>query len=67
MENSSNWSTGWDADSSTPYAIKEDHVIVYDNPISIKTKVGTFYRKLRIVICEYILSTFLTIFRSNSR
>ncbi|XP_076241035.1 putative chitinase 2, partial [Calliopsis andreniformis] len=39
VANSENWSTGWDIDSSTPYAIKEDHVIVYDNPISIKTKI----------------------------
>ncbi|XP_076680283.1 putative chitinase 2 [Andrena cerasifolii] len=47
VENSSNWSTGWDADSSTPYAIKEDHVIVYDNPISIKTKIE-FAMKLKL-------------------
>ncbi|XP_031832678.1 putative chitinase 2 [Nomia melanderi] len=38
-KNSNNWSTGWDRDSSTPYAIKEDRVIVYDNPTSIKIKI----------------------------
>ncbi|XP_054004549.1 probable chitinase 2 [Hylaeus anthracinus] len=39
VDNPQSWSTGWDAESNTPYAIKDDHVIVYDNPISMKTKV----------------------------
>lgn len=39
LDNSENWSTGWDNESSTPYAIKDDHVIVYDNPISMRAKV----------------------------
>ncbi|XP_034192124.1 putative chitinase 2 [Osmia lignaria lignaria] len=36
---SNKWRTGWDNNSDTPYAIKDDHVIVYDNPRSLKTKV----------------------------
>ncbi|EFN82567.1 probable chitinase 2 isoform X2 [Harpegnathos saltator] len=33
------WSTGWDNDISTAYAIKQDHVVVYDNIKTIMTKV----------------------------
>lgn len=40
MKDPDNWNTGWDRDSSTPYAIKEDRVIVYDNPTSMKIKVS---------------------------
>nr|XP_012147710.1 PREDICTED: probable chitinase 2 isoform X3 [Megachile rotundata]XP_012147712.1 PREDICTED: probable chitinase 2 isoform X3 [Megachile rotundata] len=36
---SNNWRIGWDDSSNTPYAIKDDYVIVYDNPRSLKAKV----------------------------
>ncbi|XP_043260416.1 probable chitinase 2 [Colletes gigas] len=39
IRNPGNWTTGWDTESSTPYTINDDHVIVYDNPISMKAKV----------------------------
>ncbi|XP_076763527.1 putative chitinase 2 [Xylocopa sonorina] len=34
-----NWRTGWDDKSETPYAVKNDHVIVFDNPRSLTAKV----------------------------
>ncbi|XP_076292557.1 putative chitinase 2 [Lasioglossum baleicum] len=38
MNNKTEWSIGWDEGSSTPYAVKGDKVVVYDNPTSIKRK-----------------------------
>lgn len=41
------WTTGWDNDTNTAYAIKQDHVVVYDNIKSIEAKVFLFV-KLKI-------------------
>ncbi|XP_076656119.1 putative chitinase 2 [Halictus rubicundus] len=38
MNNKEEWSIGWDRNSSTPYAVKGDHVVMYDNPTSVKIK-----------------------------
>lgn len=34
------WTTGWDNYSSTAYAIKKDHVVVYDDRKAIMIKVS---------------------------
>ncbi|CAL7933263.1 unnamed protein product [Xylocopa violacea] len=39
VNNAKDWRTGWDDKSETPYAIKDNHVIVFDNPRSLKAKV----------------------------
>ncbi|XP_043513042.1 probable chitinase 2 [Frieseomelitta varia] len=39
VSRTNNWITGWDDNSDTPYAVDNDHVIVYDNPKSLKAKV----------------------------
>ncbi|KAG7210365.1 hypothetical protein KM043_011900 [Ampulex compressa] len=39
ITNSQSWRIGWDEESSTPYAINDDRVIVYDNPRGFKAKI----------------------------
>lgn len=38
-ENSKDWTTGWDDDSSMAYTINKDHVVVYDDIKSMEAKV----------------------------
>ncbi|XP_033219529.1 probable chitinase 2 isoform X2 [Belonocnema kinseyi] len=40
IDKSKHWTSGWDENSKTPYAISGDQVIVYDNPKSIISKNG---------------------------
>jgi len=37
------WTTGWDNESSTAYAIKKDHVVVYDDRKAMMAKVFRLY------------------------
>jgi hypothetical protein len=37
------WTTGWDNESSTAYAIKKDHVVVYDDIKAMIAKVFLLY------------------------
>ncbi|XP_026300868.1 probable chitinase 2 [Apis mellifera] len=39
ITNVQKWTTGWDDNSNTPYIINDDHVIMFDNPKSLKAKV----------------------------
>ncbi|XP_032672454.1 probable chitinase 2 [Odontomachus brunneus] len=42
---SNDWTKGWDSDTSTAYAIKEDRVVVYDNIKTIMAKVEYVKKK----------------------
>lgn len=37
------WTTGWDDESSTAYAIKKDQVVVYDDRKAMTAKVFLIY------------------------
>jgi len=47
------WTTGWDNESSTAYAIKKDHVVVYDDRKAIIAKV--FFQYFFIVFEKIFL------------
>lgn len=40
------WTTGWDSESSTAYAIKKDQVVVYDDRKAMMAKVFLFLWKI---------------------
>jgi len=51
------WTTGWDNESSTAYAIKKDHVVVYDDHKAMIAKVFFqyfFYRFRNKFLTEII-------------
>lgn len=42
ITNVQKWIIGWDDNSNTPYIINDDHVIMFDNPKSLKAKVDKY-------------------------